>query len=222
MFTGIVEEIGKTIQVQRSGAAIRVTIAASLISNDIALGDSVSVNGACLTLSSQAGNHLSFDAVPETVERTSLKYLIPGSPVNLERAMRVGDRIGGHFVQGHVDGIGVLQGLERKDNARLLTIQADVDLLKYMVPKGSVAVDGVSLTLDWISDSAFTVWIIPHTFDNTVFRYRKIGDKLNLENDLIGKYVARYAAGNSQSRLDTLKLAELGYLDDYDSENSIG
>jgi len=222
MFTGIVEEVGKTIQVQRSGAAIRVTIAASVISKDIALGDSVSVNGACLTLSSQSGNHLFFDAVPETVERTSLKYLKPGSPVNLERAMRVGDRIGGHFVQGHVDGVGVLQGMERKDNAHLLTIQADADLLKYMVPKGSIAVDGVSLTLDRISDSAFTVWIIPHTFDHTVFRHRKIGDKLNLENDLIGKYVARYMEGNSHTKLDATQLAELGYLDDYNSEDSIG
>lgn len=222
MFTGIVEEIGKTIRVQRSGNAIRLTIAVRKICADLAIGDSVSVNGACLTLSSRSDEHLNFDAVPETVERTALKYLKSGSPVNLERAMRMGDRIGGHFVQGHVDGVGVLLGMERKDNAHLLTIQADEDILKYMIPKGSVAVDGVSLTLDRITGSTFTVWIIPHTFDNTVFRQRRLGDRLNIENDMIGKYVARYVSGGSQSGLNLSRIAELGYVDNYDSEDLTG
>ncbi|WP_157149718.1 riboflavin synthase [Brachyspira pilosicoli] len=187
MFTGIVEEIGTVKSVQSKV----ITIEASKIFDDLHLGDSVAVNGTCLTVSSFDNKIFNADVTQETLNRTNLGSLKNGSKVNLERAMTLSGRFGGHIVSGHIDGVGSIKSMKKDDNAIILTIEVSKHLMKYIVEKGSVAVDGISLTVASLTDNTFSIAVIPHTLKETVLYYKKEGDKVNIENDVIGKYVER-------------------------------
>lgn len=194
MFTGIVEETGRVTAIARKSRSIELTVQASLCSRDVKLGDSVAVNGCCLTVTKIAAKQkqLSFDLLNETWERTNLQFASTGSLVNLERALRVGDRLGGHFVSGHVDGLGKIKRWERSGQDHVLDIEAPGDVLRYVVFKGSIAVDGISLTVAAVNKRSFRIWIIPHTYEVTALHERKVGDAVNLEADLVGKYVEQF------------------------------
>ena len=187
MFTGIVEEIGTVKSVQSKV----ITIEASKIFDDLHLGDSVAVNGTCLTVSSFDNKIFNADVTQETLNRTNLGSLKNGSKVNLERAMTLSGRFGGHIVSGHIDGVGSIKSMKKDDNAIILIIEVPKHLMKYIVEKGSVAVDGISLTVASLTDNTFSIAVIPHTLKETVLYYKKEGDKVNIENDVIGKYVER-------------------------------
>lgn len=189
MFTGIIEEVGRVAAVRPVGNAIRLRILASTVVSDVKLGDSIAVNGVCLTVTRFSNSAFEADVVPETMRKTALRTLQPGSPVNLERAMRMGARFGGHIVSGHIDGVGRIVSLDREDNARLIRIAAPPEIMKYIVPKGSVAVDGISLTVMDREADSFRVSVIPHTAQATNLGGKKSGDPVNLECDMIGKYV---------------------------------
>ena len=187
MFTGIVEEIGIVKSVQSKV----ITIEANKIFDDLHLGDSVAVNGTCLTVSSFDDKIFNADVTQETLNRTNLGSLKNGSRVNLERAMTLSGRFGGHIVSGHIDGVGSIKSMKKDDNAIILAIEVPRHLMKYIVEKGSVAVDGISLTVASLTDNTFSIAVIPHTLKETVLYYKKEGDKVNIENDVIGKYVER-------------------------------
>lgn len=191
MFTGIVEEMGTVVANERSERSARLTLTAPTVHDGIQLGDSVAINGCCLTVVNINGKQLSFDAVPETLNRTNLGPLSPDDHVNLERSLVVGARLGGHFVQGHIDGVGTLLSLTPDENAVVMEFSAPPALRRYLVEKGSIAIDGVSLTVAELRPESFTVWIIPHTREVTTLGIRQIGDAVNLECDLLGKYIER-------------------------------
>ncbi|MCF6093481.1 riboflavin synthase [Microaerobacter geothermalis] len=192
MFTGIIEEVGLVKGIQKKGKTIQLAIEAKKIMEGLKLGDSISVNGTCLTVTHFGYGTCLFDVMPETVDKTNLNQLTIGSPVNLERAMLFDGRFGGHFVSGHVDGMGTIQQITPYENAVLFTIKVSEELLKYMIPKGSVAVDGISLTIVQLLKEAFTISIIPHTLKETTLGKRKIGDVVNIECDLLGKYLYHF------------------------------
>jgi riboflavin synthase len=193
MFTGIVEETGVIEAIKPTATAIQLTVRAQVCARGVKLGDSIAVNGCCLTVTklrrAKAGSTLQFDLLKETWERTNLSATAPGASVNLERALAVGDRLGGHFVTGHVDGTGVITRWERSGTDHVLEVSAPKELRPYLVFKGSVAVDGISLTVAGVTKAGFRIWIIPHTLAKTALRERKVGDAVNLEGDLLGKYV---------------------------------
>ena len=191
MFTGIVEEIGAITVLGKTFAGTKLTILASTVMGDLKLGDSVSVNGACLTVVSRSDRDFSVEVSPETLSVTTLGLLNPGTPVNLERAMRLNERIGGHLVAGHVDGVGVIRSRHQEANAIIFAIEAPQNILRYCVVKGSVTVDGISLTINDVSEHGFSVAIIPHTAKVTTLGLKQVNDPVNLESDLIGKYVER-------------------------------
>lgn len=179
MFTGLVEEIGEMRRIGRQGEAMLLSISANRIMDDLKLGDSVSVNGVCLTATAIDKGVFTVDVMPETYRNTNLKELQPGGKVNLERAMAAGGRFGGHIVQGHVDGIGVIRSVKADQNAVVYEISpANGDVFKYIIPKGSVTLDGISLTVVKTTDSSFTVSIIPHTLAETVLAYKKRATRL--------------------------------------------
>lgn len=192
MFTGIVETIGIVKEVEPGDGLTRLVVDAESIADGVEPGDSVAVNGGCLTVTSNCDGRLSFEAVRETMERTSLGDLKVGARVNLERAMRAGDRLDGHIVQGHVDGVGTVRQVVREGNDVRLQIDCDPELAGCVVEKGSIAVDGVSLTVSALSPSGFEVVLIPHTLDVTTLRDCQPDDRVNLEADVLGKYVKRY------------------------------
>ena len=198
MFTGIVQETGKVRDIQRRKTSIRLTVEAKAAAKGVKLGDSVAVNGCCLTVVSKSrsgkGTLLGFDLLSETWNRTNLKALKPGGLVNLEGAMRAGSQFGGHFVSGHIDGVGRITRWERSGQDHVLEIEAPTDILPYLVFKGSIAVDGISLTVAEVTARGFRIWIIPHTYEVTVLRQRSVGDEVNLEADLLAKYVERIIA----------------------------
>ena len=191
MFTGLVEEVGTVVSLAR-GTVVRLVIASSRIINDVDLGDSIAINGVCLTVTLVADGKLSFDAVPETLTRSTLKDLRPGDKVNLEASLRAGKMMGGHFVQGHVDGVGTFKSFTPLAESRVIRISAPRELLRYVVEKGSIAIDGISLTVASVDDSGFTVAVIPHTLSVTTLGLRRPGDQVNLETDIIGKYVEKF------------------------------
>lgn len=191
MFTGIVEEIGVVKALEKSLAGARLSLLAQAIMGDLEIGASVSVNGACLTVVARGEREFSVDISPETLSVTTLGRLTVGMPVNLERAMRINERIGGHLVAGHVDGVGMVRSRQLDGNAVRLTIEAPQELTRYCVPKGSVTIDGISMTVNEVTDRAFSVAVIPHTAKVTTLGLMKEGDQVNLESDLIGKYVER-------------------------------
>ena len=187
MFTGIIEEVGT---IGRIGGGV-LAIDARRVLTDVQLGDSICVNGICLTVTSFDARHFTADVMPETIRRTSLAELKKGSPVNLERALTLSSRLGGHIVSGHIDGTGEVLSLKQEGNAVLLQIAADDALLRGIVEKGSVALDGISLTVAAVGAQDFTVSLIPHTRQSTNLHTKKKGSRVNIETDIIGKYVER-------------------------------
>lgn len=191
MFTGIVEEVGTVLRVTPGRQAATLRIKAGIVTRDLALGDSVAVNGACLTVVAHDAAAFSVEAVHETLDRTTTGALGPGSRVNLERALAVNGRLGGHIVSGHVDGIGRVERVESDGDAVIYAIAADARVMRYVVDKGSIAVDGISLTVARTTDSGFTLSVIPHTAGATTLADRRVGDRVNLETDVIGRYVEK-------------------------------
>ncbi|MDD6190393.1 MAG: riboflavin synthase [Firmicutes bacterium] len=191
MFTGIIEEIGVINSIGKGSASAVLTINASTVLEDVHLGDSIAVNGVCLTVTGFSGSSFTADVMHETLNRSSLGSLRTGSKVNLERAMSANGRFGGHIVSGHIDGTGKITDIKRDDNAVWYTISANSDILRLIVEKGSVAIDGISLTVAYVDERCFKVSIIPHTLDKTTLALRKKTDIVNLENDCIGKYVEK-------------------------------
>ena len=193
MFTGIVEELGEVVRLVRQGGAWRLAVRGERVLEGSEPGASLAVNGVCLTVVERAGNLLSFDVGPETLRATALPDVAPGSPVNLERPLRLGMPLGGHLVLGHVDGVGsVARVFPEHDTVRMRIVVPDPSLLRYMIPKGSVAVDGVSLTVATLDADAFEVMVIPHTLSVTTLGRRAAGGRVNLEMDVIGKYLFRF------------------------------
>jgi riboflavin synthase len=194
VFTGLVEEVGRVVDVRPGGEGARLALRAPLVRDGLAVGDSVSVNGACLTAVALDDEGFAVDAVAETLRRTALGGLGPGDPVNLERALRLGDRLGGHLVQGHVDATGRVAGARAEGESAVLRIAAPAEVLRYVVEKGSVAVDGVSLTVAARLPDAFEVALIPHTMAVTTLGPGAVGRPVNLEVDLVAKYVEALVA----------------------------
>ena len=192
MFTGIVETVGRIASLEPRDALVRLVVECPAIVEGVGLGDSVAVNGACLTVVANEAGRLSFEAVKETLDRTSLGDLGAGSRVNLERALRADARLDGHIVQGHVDGAGRVRALERRGDDVRLAVDCGPEVADFLVPKGSVAVDGVSLTVVDVDADGFDVALIPHTLEVTTLGERRPGDRVNLEADVLGKYVKRY------------------------------
>lgn len=191
MFTGIIEEVGSVISVTRYGTNSDIRIKAAKVLEGTKLGDSIAVNGVCLTVTAMGGDWFQADVMNETLSRSSLGSLRSGSPVDLERAMAADGRFGGHIVSGHIDGTGIISGIKNDGIAVWYTVSAPPQILRYIVEKGSIAIDGISLTVAKVTDSDFSVSIIPHTAACTVLSLRKTGDTVNLENDIIGKYVEK-------------------------------
>ena len=204
MFTGIIEEVGRLERLAGGEIAIR----AKKVLEDVALGDSIAVNGICLTVTHFDAAHFTADVMPETVRRTSLAELRRGSRVNLERALTLKSRLGGHIVSGHIDGVGTIAAMREEGNAILLTVRASADILRYIVEKGSVALDGISLTVASVSAADFTVSLIPHTREITNLREKSVGSRLNIETDILGKYVEKLFPGvRTQGESDAPKSA---------------
>ncbi len=218
MFTGIVEEIGVIKAIDKGAKSARLTICGDVVTKDAHVGDSIAVNGICFTVTSLNGNCFTADVMAETMRRTSLSMLAPKSKVNLERAMALNGRFGGHIVSGHIDGTGTVSKFEREDNAVWVTIDTTADILKYIIEKGSIAIDGVSLTVAYVDSKCFKVSIIPHTAAETTLLTRKQGDIVNLENDIIGKYVEKLMKyggdgnGEKPSGLSEAFLMENGFM----------
>ena len=194
MFTGIIEEIGTVRRIERGAAGARLTIAAKTVLEGTELGDSIATNGVCLTVVSMTSDSFSADVMAESLRRSGLGALQTGSPVNLERAMPLNGRFGGHIVSGHIDGTGTIASQKREDNAVWVTVRAPASLLRYIVEKGSIAIDGVSLTVAAVDETSFAVSIIPHTGAQTILLDKKAGETVNLECDVIGKYVEKLLA----------------------------
>lgn len=187
MFTGIVEEVGTVAEIKPGGLTIR----ASRVLEGLGLGDSVSVNGACLTVTELGPGSFSVDVVPETLRRTNLGSMSDGGPVNLERGVRAGGRLDGHIVQGHVDGVGRIESIREDGDSVMVYVEAAPSIMRYVVEKGFIAVDGVSLTIVGCDEERFSVTIIPHTQEHTILGSRKPGDEVNIEVDILAKYVER-------------------------------
>jgi riboflavin synthase len=198
MFTGIVEEAGVIEKITPAQNSIEMTVRAKVCGRGVKTGASVAVNGCCLTavkISTRGKSRLiQFDLLQESWNRTNFQFAKPGSLVNLERSLRVNGELGGHFVTGHVDGLGRIIRWERAGKDHVLDIAAPAEVMRYVIFKGSIAVDGISLTVAGVQKKSFRIWIIPHTFDATALRDRKAGDQVNLEADLLGKYVERFLA----------------------------
>ena len=204
MFTGIVQETGTVEIIGRGQRSIGLTVSARAAARGLKTGDSLAVNGCCLTVVKISGRgksrFLQFDVLQETWRRTNLQFTKPGSPVNLERPLRAGGEFGGHFVTGHVDGVGKILRWEKSGADHVLEIAASKDILRYVIHKGSIAIDGISLTVAGVGRGSFCVWIIPHTLKVTALRERKINDAVNLEADLLGKYVEKFLAAGRAVR----------------------
>ena len=213
MFTGIIEEIGAVRRIERGAKGARLTIAAKTVLEGTRIGDSIATNGVCLTVTDLTSDSFSADVMAESLRRSGLGALQTGSPVNLERAMPLDGRFGGHIVSGHIDGTGTLASLRREDNAVWLTVRAAPSLLRYIVEKGSVAIDGVSLTVAAVDGTGFSVSIIPHTGAQTILLGKKPGDTVNLECDVIGKYVEKLLGpyGQAQGGITMEFLAQNGF-----------
>jgi riboflavin synthase len=195
MFTGIIESLGTIKAIKSSGQGKHITIDADISFDQVKVGDSIAVDGACLTATVIQGNRFDVDVSPETVSKTTLGSIKIGDRVNLERALQLNARIDGHLVSGHIDGLGVVGQKKVSDNAILIDFTVPNHLLRYMIPKGSIAVDGISLTINKCSEKGFDVSIIPHTSKLTNIGLKKAGDKVNIETDMIGKYVENFTTG---------------------------
>ena len=212
MFTGIVEEMGTVKAIRKGPHSAVVEIQAQVVLEDLHIGDSIAVNGVCLTATAFSPAGFTADVMHETLNRSALATLRPGSRVNLERAMAANGRFGGHIVSGHIDGTGTIASQKREDNAVWVKIKTPAPLLRYIVEKGSIAIDGVSLTVAAVTDTDFSVSIIPHTGAQTILLGKKPGDPVNLECDVIGKYVEKLTAPHKTGGISTNFLAENGFL----------
>ncbi len=218
MFTGLIEELGTIRRISGGSDGTNLVIGAEKVLSDLKIGDSVAVNGPCLTATAVERDNFTAWVMPETLKKTNLQYLGVGKKVNLERAMSLGDRLGGHMVSGHVDAVVTLTGREPEGGALILSFEAPGHLLRYIIPKGSVALDGISLTVIDVGENGFDVGIIPHTAAQTTLGQAEIGLKVNLEVDMIGKYVEkmlmpRLEGGNDKKETLTIALLqEKGYL----------
>ncbi len=192
MFTGIIEEIGHLQSIKRNSSSAVLTISADKVLEGTKIGDSIAVNGVCLTVVGMNGNSFGADVMHETLDRSSLSLLRHGSKVNLERAMAANGRFGGHIVAGHVDGTGRITNVKKDDNAVWYTIKADENIMRYIIEKGSVAIDGISLTVADTGRDYFKVSVIPHTRQLTILSDKKAGDIVNIENDCVGKYIEKF------------------------------
>ncbi|HWX22650.1 MAG TPA: riboflavin synthase [Candidatus Binatia bacterium] len=201
MFTGIVEEIGTVERIRPSARSIELTVRTRLCGQGLKVGASLAINGCCLTvvkLASRGKRKLAqFDLLKETWQRTNLQFAKPGSLVNLERPLRADGQLGGHFVTGHIDGLGTITRWERVGQDHVLDIATAPEVMRFIVFKGSIAVDGISLTVAGVHKKTFRIWIIPHTYDVTALRERKVGDAVNLEADLLGKYVEKFVTARA-------------------------
>lgn len=213
MFTGLVEEIGRVESVIKSTKSSRITIKAKNVLEGVKLGDSICTNGVCLTVTSFDSGKFTVDVMAETIRRSNLRNFSPGDEVNLERALSLGDRLGGHIVSGHIDGIGIIESFEQEDNAVWITITASHEILKYIVQKGSIAIDGVSLTVAYVDEAVFKVSVIPHTKDMTTLLRKKAGDEVNLECDVIGKYIEKFLGAKEQAPVK--KGIDFNFLSEY-------
>ncbi|RFU67605.1 riboflavin synthase [Bacillus sp. V59.32b] len=212
MFTGIIEDIGTVSSINSSGSSMVLAISSKKIVEDVKMGDSISVNGVCLTVTAFTSQTFTVDVMPETMKDTSLGILKAGYPVNLERAMSPNGRFGGHFVSGHIDGTGTIIKKENKDNAVYYIIKLDDSLAKYCIPKGSIAIDGTSLTIFGVEANLLTVSLIPLTHQETVLGRKNAGDIVNIENDMIGKYIVHQAEGKKPKKEMTMDfLADNGF-----------
>ena len=202
MFTGIIEEVGTIDKIANGSKSAVLFIKASKVLEDTKLGDSIAVNGVCLTVTSMEGDIFTADVMAETLRRSSLGSLSKGSKVNLERAMAANGRFGGHIVSGHIDGTGRIASMVREDNAVWVEINASAEILKFIVMKGSIAIDGISLTVAGLAEESFSVSVIPHTGEETTLLKKGAGDIVNLENDVVGKYVDRLLNYSSSTVTD--------------------
>lgn len=215
MFTGIVEEIGQLTAVKKKTESMQLIIKGSKVLQGINIGDSIAVNGICLTVTSYTADTFTVDVMPETYRRTTLYLQSVGSMVNLERALTLETRLGGHLVSGHVDGIGSIYSIKAEENALLVRIKTEPDILYYLVPKGSITIEGISLTVVAVDESSFTVSLIPHTAKETTLGYKKNSDKVNLEVDIIARYLAKFvkfSPSDSSGSLTKEFLLENGFL----------
>jgi len=212
VFTGIIEETGTVRNIKKGANSAVLTIGAASVLKDMKLGDSIAVNGICLTVTSYTSTGFTADVMHETIQRSSLNSLHSGAMVNLERAMPADGRFGGHIVTGHIDGTGVIRWIKRDDNAVWYNIRATPEILRYIVEKGSIAVDGISLTVAKVSDVDFSISVIPHTANHTTLAGKRVGDTVNLENDCVGKYIEKFLGKPAQpTKLSKGFLTEAGY-----------
>lgn len=211
MFTGIVEEVGTIENVRNAEQSAVLNINASLILEDLRIGDSVAVNGVCLTVTEFDSKGFKADVMHETLNRSGFKHLKSKTKVNLERAMPANGRFGGHIVSGHIDGTGTVSRIEKDDNAYWYTINTDKSIMRYIVEKGSVAIDGISLTVALVGDSGFSISAIPHTVSSTVLSNRNTGDVVNIEVDIVGKYIEKFQQEKEQTGITEDFLMENGF-----------
>lgn len=198
MFTGIIEETGRVAAFEAGAASWRLRIAAKVVLGGLAIGDSIAVNGCCLTATRFDADHLEFDVLEETRRLTNFSQLAVGAAVNLERSLRFDGKVGGHFVTGHIDGLGTIEVFERRGKDHYLRVRGPAGFGRYLVHKGSIAIDGISLTVAETEGDAFAVWLIPHTIEVTNLREKRAGDAVNLEFDLLGKYVEKLTFHHSR------------------------
>lgn len=211
MFTGIVEEIGHIHHISKTSRAEKLVISCEKVLEGTKIGDSIAVNGTCLTVTSMDGTSFSADVTPETMRRTAFSLFRPGTPVNLERALRLGDRLGGHIMMGHVDGTGRILSMKKDDNAVNISISTDRKWMRYIIEKGSVAVDGISLTVAGRTEKSFSIALIPHTGSETALLLKHPGDLVNLECDYLGKYVEQLLKEGQTEGLTMGMLETLGH-----------
>ena len=211
MFTGIIEEVGTIKNVSKGIKSIKLTIGASKVLEGSKIGDSIAVNGVCLTITSMGKDFFTADIMPESLRKTSMANLTSGDKINLERALTLSSRLGGHIVSGHIDGVGTVIALKRDDNAMRITIEAEPKIMKYIIAQGSVTLDGVSLTVASVAKSNFTISLIPHTGEVTTLLSKGIGSSINIENDVIGKYVERLLHFDQENTKQKSSLS-LGFL----------
>lgn len=204
MFTGIIEEIGKIAAIKKGAKSCTLVVSAKTVLSDVNIGDSIAINGVCTTVTKATDNMFCVDIMAETMRKTAFSDFKKGDRVNLERAMSANGRFGGHIVSGHIDGTGVVCSLQREDNAVWVTIGASDNIMRYIVQKGSITIDGISLTVARVYKDAFSVSIIPHTASETTLLSKRGGDKVNLECDIIGKYVEKFVTHKSESNLEEL------------------
>lgn len=203
MFTGIIEEVGVLSRKQFNGESGSLTVDAHVVLEGVKLGDSIAVNGVCLTVTKLTAGSFTADVMAETLRRTNLGLLEQGNPVNLERAMAADGRFGGHIVSGHIDGLGYIRSMRREGNAVWVAVAASGEILSLIVEKGSIAIDGISLTVARLEEDVFQVSVIPHTAGETTLLKKKTGDPVNLENDIIGKYVQRLLGPNQKPKQES-------------------